>query len=438
MRNRTVVIIIFSLFILMLSAKPKNIIVCIGDGMGFNDVTISNFYEYGKEGMQVYEQFPVKLAMSTWSLNNGDYQQGKAWNDYKYIKSGFTDSAASATAMATGVKTKNGILGTSESGEKIENLTEKAIKLSKSAGIVTTVPYTHATPAGFTIHAESRNSYQEIAQEIVFNTCLSVAIGGGNPDSRKSNKYKYIGPEEFWKWLPKKETTFNEQTVMDIDGDSVPDPWTFITVKDDFLKYAVGDTPKRLLGVNESVKYGQQSRDGDTKALPFVVPLDENIPSLSEMTAVALNVLDNNPEGFFLLVEGGAIDPAAHENEPGRLIEEMLSFNETIRFISEWVEKNSNWKETLVIVTADHETGCIWGEGTEDNKYFQPIVNKGKGVLPGFVFNSGDHTNSLVPFYAKGADAKLFKKEADEKDPVRGKYLDNAEMGKVLNKLWEK
>jgi alkaline phosphatase len=436
MKNRVFILLLIYIITQILSAKPKNIIVCIGDGMGFNHVKVSDYYEFGEEGNQIYEQFPIKLAMSTCSTGNGSYDPSRAWNNFRYLKSGYTDSAAAATAMATGSKTKNGMLGIDASGNNVSNVTETAIKLKKSTGFVTTVPYSHATPAGFSIHAKSRDDYHHISQDIVLDSNLSVAFGGGNPDARDHNNFHYIGPEDFWKWLPRNDTSYKDKSVQDIDGDKIPDPWTFISDRKDFLKYAIGDTPKRILGVYKSAKYGQETRVGDAKALPFEVPFDESLPTLLEMTAVALNVLDNNPEGFFLLVEGGAIDSAAHENESGRLVEEMLSFNETVRMINTWVEENSNWDETLLIVTADHETGCIWGPDADDKESFRPILNNGKGILPGFQFYSDGHTNSLVPFFAKGVDSDLFTSEADENDPVRGAYLDNAEMGKVLNNLW--
>ncbi|MDP8232694.1 MAG: alkaline phosphatase [Candidatus Zophobacter franzmannii] len=450
MKKFKITLLLMLLIVVSINATPKNIIVCIGDGMGFNHVKVGDYYEFGEEGKQAYENFPVKLAMSTWSLTNGGYDSKLAWESFKYLKSGikneqdsvyvagFTDSAASATAMSTGVKTKNGILGFDENGNKLKSFGERATDKGKSVGFVTTVPYCHATPAGFVTNKKYRKDYHDIAMNIVFDSNVAVAIGGANPDMRDYKPNKYIGPKDFWEWLPTNETQYNDRIVNDIDEDGQPDPWTLMTKREDFVKYGTGDTPKRILGVYESAKNGQQTRGGDDKADAFVVPFDEKVPTLSEMTATALNVLDNDEDGFFLLVEGGAIDYAGHYRQPGRLVEEMLDFNATIRFIENWVEENSSWKETLVIVTADHETGCVWGKSPgEEIEEFVPVQNNGIGKMPGFTFYSGNHTNSLVPFYAKGRDAKKFKRMANEKDSVRGKYLDNAEMGQVLHKLWK-
>jgi alkaline phosphatase len=107
-----------------------------------------------------------------------------------------------------------------------------------------------------------------------------------------------------------------------------------------------------------------------------------------------------------------------------------------------WVEENSNWDETLVIVTADHETGYLTGLNSgiqpDGKSVWNPIENRGKGVLPGMEWHSGSHTNSLIPFFAKGAGSELFHHYADETDPIRGRYLDNAEIGKALFLMFEK
>jgi len=123
------------------------------------------------------------------------------------------------------------------------------------------------------------------------------------------------------------------------------------------------------------------------------------------MTRGALNVLDNDADGFFLMVEGGAIDWAGHANQSGRLIEEQADFNEAVAAVCDWVEQNSSWSETLVIVTGDHETGYLTGTAG----VYDAVLNNGQGNMPTLAWNSGDHTNQLIPFYAKGAGAEIFK-----------------------------
>ena len=151
------------------------------------------------------------------------------------------------------------------------------------------------------------------------------------------------------------------------------------------------------------------------------------------MTTGALNVLHKNANGFFLMVEGGAVDWASHANQLDRMIEEQMDFNASVQAVMAWVNANSNWHDTLLIVTADHETGDLWGTGSGLPATFNDVVNHGAGVLPGATFNSGDHTNSLVPLYAIGAGAELLAGYADQWDPVRGFYVDNTEIFQVMN-----
>jgi alkaline phosphatase len=138
------------------------------------------------------------------------------------------------------------------------------------------------------------------------------------------------------------------------------------------------------------------------------------------------------------MVEGGAVDWAAHAGQSGRLIEEQHDFDETVQAVFDWVQENSNWGETLLIVTGDHETGYLTGPMDPANPVWLPVVNNGSGVLPGMQWNlplsasSYEHTNQLIPFYAKGDDGRWFNKAAVDFDPVRGAYIDNTNIGEVI------
>jgi alkaline phosphatase len=151
------------------------------------------------------------------------------------------------------------------------------------------------------------------------------------------------------------------------------------------------------------------------------------------MALGALNVLDNNKKGFFLMVEGGAIDWALHGNQKGRLIEETAGFFDAVQSVIQWVDKNSSWDETLLIVTADHETGLLWGE-----KPFAPLIDNGKKQLPGMTFYSSNHSNSLVPFFAKGIGSDWYPVISDEYDAIRGPYMQNSEIPQLLFMMWGK
>jgi alkaline phosphatase len=151
------------------------------------------------------------------------------------------------------------------------------------------------------------------------------------------------------------------------------------------------------------------------------------------MTRAAINVLDDDPDGFCLMIEGGAVDWAGHDNQSARMIEEQIDFNRAVEAVVQWVALNSNWSETLVIVTADHETGYLTAPMQAAPDASTPLLNNGKGALPGMLWNSGSHTNSLVPLYAKGDAASLLIERADQQDPVRGAYLDNTVIGETLH-----
>ena len=145
------------------------------------------------------------------------------------------------------------------------------------------------------------------------------------------------------------------------------------------------------------------------------------------MASAALNVLDNNEAGFFLMIEGGAVDWAASKNHSGRMIEEETAFNEAAATVCDWVEANSSLSETLVIVTSDHETGYLTGSAG----IYDEVVNNGQGQMPTMVWNSEGHTNQLVPVFAKGPGADLFQKYAVGADPVRGAYINNTDIPRV-------
>ncbi len=161
------------------------------------------------------------------------------------------------------------------------------------------------------------------------------------------------------------------------------------------------------------------------------MPRTESVPTLTEMALAALNILDNDPDGLYLMVEGGAVDWANHLNESGRMIEEAIELERAVEAVINWVQQNSNWGETLLIVTANHESGYLWGPGSDPR--WVPIVNNGAGNLPGMQWNTTGHSNSLVPLSAKADAARLFRPYVDLVDPVRSAYIDNTDLAKVVH-----
>ena len=428
---------------------PKNVIVLIGDGMGYSHIDNYNAFTknevhwqvekgpdkkvmpYGgntkpKEGWQTWDH----TAMSTHWVNGPVYDTAKAWTEFDWVKNKPTDSAAAGTAMATGVKTYNAGLGVDPDKKVVENLSERAKSLGKSAGVVSSVPFSHATPAAYSAHNETRQDYHGIAKEQLEGD-MDVVMGAGHPyfddnnKKRATPKYKYIGAEEY-----EKLSTGNSD-------------FAFIEDNESFRKLTESGTPDRVFGIAQVGSTLQQSRAAGAQM--------NDVIDLRTMTEGALNVLDNNDKGFFLMVEGGAIDWAGHGNQTDRDVEEVEDFDKAVEAVIEWVETNSSWEETLVMVTADHETGYLSGPTKGD---FSPMIPQGGDnavaqrnaqATPAQVtnkyashsWNSGDHTNQLVPIFFKGANAAEVAALATKTDTVRGAYMDNTDVAKwLLNTAW--
>ncbi len=438
------------------AAKPaKNVILMIADGTGFNAYAAAAMYE-GRYGKEVFDgKGWLHLAASTYPLNRSSkpqttgqqdpnlvYSPEKAWDKadrYAWLVATCTDSAAAATALATGVKTFNNAIGWSDMGKPLDNVHQVFKSLGKATGVITTVPWSHATPAGMVAHNKTRNDYAGIAQEMAERSGVDVIMGSGHPwyDDNgkrlaKMGSANYVGGALF----TTPAATWGKVRLIE--------------TKADFQALAKGQLDMmgctRLIGTAQASATLQQGRgtkdwngDGkvnaeDIKVAPaYGDPMNKNVPSLATMTSGALNLLSKNEKGFFLMVEGGAVDWANHANQPGRMIEEAEGFFRAVETVSNWVKSHGGWAQNLVIVTADHETGCLWGPDSNTDP-FQAIVNNGKGKMPGLRYNTNDHTNSLVPLYARGAGASEFIELAVNTDPVRGKYVNNTDVFKVMAK----
>lgn len=419
------------------SAQPsraKNIIVMIGDGMGFNHSQAASLFFYGVPDGQAYNAFPVRIAMSTF-LAGGQYDPEGFWADFTAATQNATDSAAAGTALATGYKTNKSAIGVDTVRRNLRNVVEASEATGRATGVITSVPLSHATPAAFVAHNPSRRNYEGIARDMLSQSGLEVLMGCGHPwyddDGRRRDtpdSYRYIGGEASWDAL--------QQGTLggDCDGDGKDDPWSLIQARQAFVQLASGETPKRVVGIVQVAQTLQQKRTNGGSDTPFSEPFIDSVPTLVEMTGGALNVLDDDPDGFFLMVEGGAIDWASHANQSGRMIEEQIAFDQAVTRVIEWVETHSSWDETLLIVTADHECGFLNGAGPTN--HYSPLVNQGKQRLPAMQWQSTGHTNALVPLFAKGAGADLFKNYYQPAvDPIRGRYVDNVAVGQLIMSL---
>jgi len=469
------------LAVLALCVQPacaaKNVILMVSDGAGFNTWIATSMYQ-GRLFMQVYDAPGwVRLGCSTYPLNQSTkpkgsdaqdpalvYDAAKAWATalrpdttikgdsdaadadaepapapagqifagYVYLKATYTDSAAAATSMAGGVKTYNNAINWSDRNQSLRGRTiaEIAKSAGKSVGVVTTVPWSHATPAALGgAHNVTRNDYVGIAQEMLNAPYLDVIMGAGHPDFNddgaprtKKQEYKYVGGAATWRQLT---------------AGTHPAGWKLVETKADFEALTTGATTGKVLGTAQVATTLQQRRRKAAEK-PFSCPFNRNVPTLATMTKGAIHCLEKNPKGFYLMIEGGAVDWANHAGQSDRMIEEQIDFVKAIEAVVNWVEHNSSWDDTLLILTADHETGLIWGPDS-DKVPFDPLVDRGAGNVPGMRYNATRHTNSLVPLLARGPGSERFAalavatdKTAAAKYGISGQYVDNIAIFTVM------
>ncbi len=432
-------------------AQVKNVIIFISDGWGENLLDATAYWNGER---QVYQTDPswTYYGMSNYSFvlpsdsppyGDGSFQglhgydPVNAWGDWAYMQNYATDSAAAATAMSCGEKTYNAAVGYGFDANlnriSLPHAFEAAVERGKATGVVTSVTIPHATPASFVAHEENRNNYAAIALDMLGSEA-DVVMGCGHPlfndnaqpvpaDPNNASQWRYVGGYAAWQDL-----------VNGTAGGA--NPWQLIETESDFDALASGDIVyDRVWGVaqvRETLQYNRAGNPGGNSTQPpYAVPFNANVPTLETMTRGALNVLAQNPAGFFVMVEGGAVDWAGHGRTLGRAIEEQDDFDASVDAAIAWVEANSNWNETVIIVTGDHETGCLWGPGVDPadpTTWFTRPADLGAGVMPGFNYYTSGHTNQIIPFYVKGVYGDLFANYADEVDPVWGQYIDNTEV----------
>jgi len=337
---------VFALALPAGAARPRNVIVCIGDGMGPVQVEAAGMYA---GGTMSFEALPFQGMVTTYSAN-----------------SSVTDSAAAATAMATGQKVNNGVISMAYPGDGSELAT--ALELyqatGRATGLVTTTYMTHATPAAYGAHEPSRGNTSQIANDYLTQTLPNVLLGGG-ANGMSSGAATAAG-------------------------------------------YTVVTDHAGLVGLDTSTETYVSGQFGSTH-LPYEWDQSPSV-HLSEMTGVALDILDNDADGFFLMVEGGRIDHAGHANHIQRNIFETIEFSDTVDVVLDWAATRT---DTLVIVTADHETGGLSID--QDN---------GAGSFPDVSWSTGGHTGVDVPIYAWGLNARTVSGTIDNTDVFTLSMLD--------------
>jgi len=328
----TSVCLLFCITLQPLSAQknPKNVIFLIGDGMG-----IAQVYA----GM-VANGNHLELERCTYSGFSKTYSSNKFT----------TDSGAGGTALACGVKTKNGMIGMNPDSVAVQSILELASKNSLSTGIVVACAVTHATPASYIAHQINRDMYEEIATDYL-KTNIDVFIGGGR---------KYF-----------EDRTDNRNLTNELKA------------KNYQIAYNLNDVKKTKTGKLAGLLYDDQNPG-----------MPERGTMLPDATQTAITILSTNKKGFFLMVEGSQIDWAAHDNNTQQIIKEMLDFDQTIGKALDFAKKDGN---TLVIITADHETG---GMTILDGKFGSDMLKA--------AFITKSHSGVPVPIFAYGPGAENF------------------------------
>jgi len=317
----------------------KNVILMIGDGMGVQQVSEALMYRQLRRASDPQLAMELLLKDKTSGL-----MRTTSYGDI------VTDSAASATAMACGEKVLNETLGLDPNGFPCETILEKASKMGKGTGLVSTTRITHATPAAFASHEISRDMENEIADDLIEKHEIDVLLSGG---------VSYLIPQY------KDEIKKEGMKVSDVSECAALDPSIDGTSKRKDQKNLIAEAKsKHYQFACKAEQLDNLEVNGETKVLGLfaasVFPMIEErrqigtIPTLAKLTDKALEILAKKKNGFFLMVEGGLIDFAAHDNDAGTMLQETLDFDESIRVAMDFVDKNP---DTLLIVTADHETG---------------------------------------------------------------------------------
>ncbi len=328
-------------------ATPRAVIVMIGDGMGSEHVTAGAWFTHGAATGLTMQSLPVHGLIRTGGFD------------------GIGDSASCGTAIASGPHTWNGAIGMNRYFEPVENVLEVAAGLGWATGVVTTAEISHATPAVFTAHHADRNAQLQIA-ELQLDSPVDILLGGG--------------------WAYIYESTHAESKRTD-NG-----------LLDDMAAKGINwvDTTAGLAAATELPIQGAFWKSH----LPYTAVRDgtEDLPTLAELATTALERLQDNPEGLFLMIEGARIDHASHGGATALLVGEVQTFDESIQAVLDWSQTQPH--EVTLIVTADHETGGL-----------QVVSGAPQGELPEVTWHWGNHTNADVPVFAQGPGTEVFDGE---------------------------
>lgn len=448
----------------------KHIIVLVGDGMNIEHEIAASRYLSGRALDLSFHKLPYQGVQAHWDVSaykkrGGTYDplaidaligydpaQGGAKpyplgpelpgaKDYHLIAA--TDSASASTAWSTGYKTDDGNLawlpgdpdaGGNRNGDgSLKSITEYLREAKGYAiGVVSTVPFTHATPAGFVSHNKSRNNYGAIGTEILQVSKPEVVIGGGHPGTDGSPTYNYIAESDY---LDLKNGAHSGDYVFVERAAGVDGSQSLLAA----AQQAVAEG-KKLFGLFGKEKDGnfESLEPQDLPGTPLVKRATTENPTYAEATVAALQVLAQDKDGFFLMSEQGDIDWANHANDYKRMVGTIADLHEGVKAVVDFVDRPGDritWDNTLLIVTSDHS-----------NNYMRLQKRMRAGDLPtqtadctgsacypdGEVsFGSTGHTNELTRIYARGRGTDLLRKAEGRWYPGT-RIVDNTQLFHVM------
>ncbi len=295
--------------------KAKYVFYFIGDGMGVNQVNTTEVYRADAQENRIgiiplaFTQYPVVSMSTTYCAD-----------------SPVTDSAAAGTALATGHKTYSGAIGVDVDKNPVVTVAEMAKRSGKKVGVATSVSIDHATPAAFYAHQINRSMYYEIALDIP-KAGFDFFAGGG-----------FLRPDKTYS----KEEAPSIYPILESAG------YTIARGYNDYKAKANGAQKMILI----------QEEGADASSIPYAIDRKPGDLTLAQITESALSFLTkDNKKGFFLMVEGGKIDWSCHDNDAATTVQEVIDMDEAIKVAFDFYKKHP--KETLIVITADHETGGI-------------------------------------------------------------------------------
>lgn len=314
----------------------KNVILMIGDGMGPNQIKAGELYKGEPLAMQ---GFPYMTMVETRSASD-------------YI----TDSAAAATALATGVRTYNNIIGQDSDGNDLETIVDIAAGLGKRTGIIATEELHGATPMGFSGHAYSRGYTSALIRSAAASSNVNL-LASYTIKNAYQNEFISAGYERI----------------------------------DDVVNISESTSDKVLGSYWIHAEAPSMSSDLADVALDYLV-------------TEALEYLSKDEDGFFLMVEGSHIDHGGHKNDIAYMLRELLAFDDAVKAVLEWAQ---NRNDTVVIVTADHETGGL--ELSENANHYQMVQAYDVGFSDCFEWTRDGHSGTDVNCYINGANIDFAK-----------------------------